>query len=213
MAGVGSVTTVLNLVLLILAGLCGLGAIFFFIGALQARSSVPDRAYGVQQHEARQDKLAGFFRAGLLLILALIFLGIFGLASILGTNPDESTPEPTANPTEAGTSVPTSEPTVSATVATPSARPTSPINTSTPIPTDTISPTETPNVPTAVVNSPNGLWLREAPGGSQQVELLPDGVSLVVLPAQEVVEEVEWQKVRTQVGNEGWVAVEFVIYQ
>jgi hypothetical protein len=68
-------------------------------------------------------------------------------------------------------------------------------------------------VDTAVVNSPNGLWLREAPGGTQEVELIPDGTVLILLPGLETVDGTEWQQVRTPAGNEGWVAVEFIIYQ
>jgi SH3-like domain-containing protein len=68
-------------------------------------------------------------------------------------------------------------------------------------------------VATALVNSPNGLWLRESPGGTQEVELIPDGSVLILLPGREVANDSEWQQVRTQAGNEGWVAVDFIIYQ
>ncbi|MGD8857403.1 MAG: SH3 domain-containing protein, partial [Chloroflexota bacterium] len=65
----------------------------------------------------------------------------------------------------------------------------------------------------AVVNSPNGLWLREAPGGSQQVELIAHETTLELLPDRQTVDDLEWQQVRTPAGNEGWVAAEFLIYQ
>jgi hypothetical protein len=68
-------------------------------------------------------------------------------------------------------------------------------------------------VDTAVVNSPNGLYLREAPGGTQEVELIPDGTILIVLEGREVVDGLEWQQVQTPAGNVGWVAVDFIIYQ
>jgi hypothetical protein len=36
---------------------------------------------------------------------------------------------------------------------------------------------------------------------------------LTVLAGREVVDGFEWQQVRTPAGNEGWVAVEFIVYQ
>jgi hypothetical protein len=83
----------------------------------------------------------------------------------------------------------------------------------TPFPTDTPEPTNTPILPSAAVSSPNGLWLRESPGGVQELELLPDGSVLILLQGLEIADELEWQEVRTPAGNVGWVAVEFIVYE
>ncbi len=170
-------------------------------------------AYGVQQQEARQDMLADFFRGGILSVLALILIGIGGLSSLPEIKKTEATVSPTALAATPIPSTETPKPDTLPTLVTPLASPTSPVNTPTAVPTDTPVATDTPVIPIAVVNSPNGLWLRETPGGVQEVELIPNGAELVLLPGQEVVDDLEWQQVRTPVGNEGWVAVEFIIYQ
>ena len=89
--------------------------------------------------------------------------------------------------------------------------PTSPVATLTPSPTPTPVPTDTPIVIIAVVNSPNGLWLREKPGGTQELELIADLSEIIVLEGTDIAEGLEWRRVRTQSGQEGWVAVEFII--
>ena len=61
------------------------------------------------------------------------------------------------------------------------------------------------------VNSPNGLWLRERAGGTQQLELIAHGEELIVLDGIEIAEELEWRQVRTISGQEGWVAVDFIV--
>jgi hypothetical protein len=68
-------------------------------------------------------------------------------------------------------------------------------------------------VPTAIVDSEVGLYLRDAPGGTEEVELLPNGTVLILLDGQETVDGEEWQEVRAPSGNEGWVAVAFIEYQ
>jgi hypothetical protein len=156
--------------------------------------------------------LVDFFRGGLLLIIAIITIGIagFGLFRPVQTVDLTATPNPpTRAPVVAtATAVPSTTPTIS----TPAGSPTSPINSPTPIPTETPAPTDTPVVPSATVNSPNGLWLRESPGGTQELELIPDGTALILMEGVETVENQGWQQVRTPAGNEGWVAVEFIEY-
>ena len=69
----------------------------------------------------------------------------------------------------------------------------------------TPEPSATAELATALVTSPNGLWLREAPGGNEQLELIPDGTSLTLLPGVEEVDGATWQQILTPAGNEGWV--------
>ena len=63
------------------------------------------------------------------------------------------------------------------------------------------------------MSSPNGLYLREAPGGSQELELIADGTELILLDGSETVDDLEWRQVRTPAGNEGWVAADFIVVQ
>jgi hypothetical protein len=55
--------------------------------------------------------------------------------------------------------------------------------------------------------------LRETPGGTQEVELIPDGTVLILLSGLETLDGTEWQQIHTPAGNEGLVAVDFIIYQ
>lgn len=203
---------IVNAGLIILGGVCLIGSAYFLIRGLFSRRDVPTKAYGVQQQEARHGMLVDFFRGGLLLMVALISLAVAGLGFLRPVQMVDvtSTPElPTKAPVLASaTAIPSMTPTIS----TPVVSPTSPIDTPTPIPTDTTAPTDTPVVPSATVNSPNGLWLRESPGGTQELELIPNGTVLILIERIETVEGQGWQQVLTPAGNQGWVAVEFIEY-
>lgn len=228
--------TVMNTAAPIFAGLCVLGAFYLLVRGIRSRG-VPQTSYGVARQEARHSMLNSFFGAAFFLILGLIIFSIYGVFSsdfLSEASGDESvvtfTPSPTAMITEPVLEATTApEPESDSTAAAPINTPvdlenlatstfTPEVPTETPLPTETPTPqtptaTSTPDVDTAVVNSPNGLWLREAPGGTQEVELIPDGTVLVVLTGRETVDDLEWQQVRTPAGNEGWVAVDFIIYQ
>ncbi|MEW5989410.1 MAG: SH3 domain-containing protein [Chloroflexota bacterium] len=212
-------TTVLNLALPALAGLCLLGALILFGRGFQARGRSVHQTYGVGRQEARQSMQVEFVRGLGLLFVGLILLGIYGLdlspADLLPTPTPTITPtvSPTATQPPATATPTRPAPTLQETI-TPPATPTNPLLA--PTATATITPTETAtSAPTtALVNSPNGLWLREAPGGVQEVELIPDGSVLTLLPGRETAADgLEWQQVRTPAGNEGWVAVDYIIYQ
>jgi len=204
------VTTVLNTVIPILAGICLIVALYFIAKGVRARVSVSEYAYGVQRQEARQSMAVAFARGFALLLVGLILLAIFGLSP----RPQMAEAEPTAPalPSATFTSQPaaTNTPTTLQQIV---STPTSPVPTATVGPTDTPEPTDTPVVPTAVVNSFNGLWLREAPGGTQELELIPNGTALTLLEGRETTDDLEWQQVRTPSGNEGWVAAEFLVYE
>lgn len=222
--------TVLNIAALIFAAICVLGALYLLARGLQSRG-VPQSAYGVARQEARHSMLSSFFWAFLFLILGLV---IFGVYSLIGfdflSEASQLEPGLTLTPTltalpsqatielgnESATIGPTNTPVTLQNLSTPTFTPEIPTETPTPSITPTPptpTPTNTPDVDTAVVNSPNGLWLRETPGGTQEVELIPHGTVLTLLPGLETIDGTEWQQVRTPAGNEGWVAVDFIIYQ
>jgi hypothetical protein len=155
--------------------------------------------------------LVAFARGVVMAILALILLAVFGLsprprsAPVATETPASTSPATltvTADPTATATPLPEVRPS-----------PTSPLPTPTEAPLVTPEPSPTTGPATAVVNSPNGLWLRETPGGSQEVELIPDGTVLTLLTGVEEVDGVSWQQIRTPAGNEGWVSAEFIVYQ
>ena len=88
-----------------------------------------------------------------------------------------------------------------------------------PLSTDT--PTPDPNIPTvtptpiicrAVVQSVNGLRVRDAPGG-EEIDILADGAILTMITQEPPVEAngVVWRKVRPVIGDEGWVSEEFLV--
>lgn len=207
--------TIVNIIVLLLTGLSALAALFFLVRGLRARGSQPQKPYGVARQEARQDMQVNFLRAGFMLIVTLILLGVYGLVPGDGaveaietpTSVDQSDQSVTNTPVETLEATPTTAP------ATPTPVPTDVAVTTTITPTASIvAATDTPTVPTAVVNSPNGLWLREAPGGTQEVELIAHETELELLPGRETVDDLEWQQVRTPADNEGWVAAEFLDY-
>ena len=215
----------INLAIIIVAILFGLAAVVSLAIALRARARTNSAAYGVGQQESRHLMLVSFMRAGIFLAVALILAAVYGLSAMpdesLAVDPDtvELPPDEDPDAALAATELaptPTEEPsrTPAAPVqvtATLSPTPV-PADTPTPEPTVTATATATP-VPTAVVSSEVGLYLREAPGGTQEVELLPLGTVLTLLDGVETVDDVEWQEVRAPSGREGWVAVPFIEYR
>jgi hypothetical protein len=88
-----------------------------------------------------------------------------------------------------------------------------------PLPTNT--PTPDPSIPTvtptpiicrAVVQSVNGLRIRDTPGG-QEIDILADGAILTLVSDEPPVEAdgFVWRKVRPVIGDEGWVSAEFIV--
>lgn len=210
----------LNTVILVLASLFVLAAILSALAALRARTRMTNAPYGVGRQRLRQSMQINAIRTAVLFILALILFGVYGLR----VRPDEiltTEPEPalTPPPDDATETAPTGEPTAAThtpTATTPAATATLTPAASTANPTS--APSETPTItptsePTAVVTSEVGLYLREAPGGTEQLELLPLGTTLILLDGQETVDGAEWREVRAPSGAEGWVAVEFIEIQ
>ena len=201
-------TTVLNIVLLSLAGLSALGALYFLAKGLGARSSIHRQAYSVGQVEARRTSLLNWIRAGFFFLVALIFIGIFAVRPLLSGREPAPAPTPTL---PVATTAPqltplTTEPAVTVPAQTsPTVSPTSPTAAATAAPTATAAPQ------TATVSSGVGVWLRGAPSTTgEQLEWLLDGTTVTLLPGQETADDLLWQQVRTAAGVEGWVARDFL---
>ncbi|MCB0035505.1 MAG: SH3 domain-containing protein [Anaerolineales bacterium] len=163
--------------------------------------------------------------------MGLIFLGLGSLTFLDGS--DEVTVEETPLPIEATTEVveplETSTPTVESEVlVTPSATSTTAVDLATTEPeapptVETGSPTPTAvepvvveqpsNQQTAVVNSPVvGLYLRVAPSG-EILERLEDQAIVTLLGETQNVDSIEWVKVASLNGNEGWVAADYLLIE
>lgn len=199
--------SLINLLMLLLAGASVIAAIVSALAGLGLRSRVASSAYGVGRQEMRRTMHVAFIRALGFGLLALIFLAVYGLSArpddVLSTEPNiDFTPPPVASPTLEA------EPTNTRAAATA----TLPAGSPTPEITPTVSITPTPE-PSAIVIAPAGLYLREAPGGTEELELIAEGTSLVLLPGRETVDDLEWQQVRSPSGLEGWVAADFLDYQ
>jgi Bacterial SH3 domain len=202
----GNVAVVFNVVLSILAGICFIGLFFFLIRALSARSKVGTQAYEVGRVETRQKAQANLVRAFVALVIGLLLLGVMLAGNQLRTLIPQPTPTPTAViPTAAPTATVT--PTNAPTRLRPS--PTSPLPTATTIPVPSDTPTPAPL--TATVSSGVGVYLRADPSvAGAELEYLPDGAILLVLPGQQTADELQWQQVSTEDGLVGWVASDFV---
>lgn len=206
-------STIIDISLIVLAGISILTGVYFVSKALSARSSVRRQAYDVGQVEARRSTQINFVRAGFCLLLSLIFIGVYGiLPAVQGTaeaeplplEPGLRTPNAEVIPTAASTIPPTRPP---VTVA-----PSPTAEAATPAPTAQPSPTPVPQPTTATVSSGVGVWLRSAPGtNTEQLEWLLDGTVVTLLDAQQTVDNLVWQNVRTEAGTEGWVARDYLV--
>ncbi len=215
-----SAMAIVSLIVLILAILCFVAAITSAIGALQSRSQSTRVTYGVGRQDARRSMRIGLLRSIGIAFVGVILLGVFGLTRMTGDPAvtGSGTRAPAFFPTRAVATesvAPAGTPTVTP-ISLPTGTATLPPEPSAtiPPPTATLSPTATATPPpSAVVSSEVGLYLREAPGGTQQLELLPVGTVLILLAGRTSFEGEEWQQVRTPSGLEGWVAVQYITYQ
>lgn len=200
-------TAVLNIVLLSLAGLSLLVALYFVLKALGARSNVHRQAYNVGQVEAKRDSQVNWLRAAFSLLIGLIFVGVFAVRPLISPR-QPSAPVPTLPASDVDVA-PTQAATLTPTLATAEPEPTS--LPASPSPEATAAPTATPMPMTATVSSGVGVWLRGAPSTSgEQLEWLLDGAIVTLLGAQETADDLVWQQVITDSGVEGWVASDFL---
>lgn len=201
-------TTVLNIVLLSLAGLSVLGALYFLAKGLGARSSIHRQAYSVGQVEARRTSLLNWIRAGFFFLVALIFIGIFAVRPLLSGREPAPAPTPTL---PVATTAPAVVPPTTEAVATTPAQPSPTVPAAAPTAEVTAAPTATTAPQTATVSSGVGVWLRGAPSTTgEQLEWLLDGTTVTLLAGQQTADDLLWQQVRTAAGVEGWVARDFL---
>lgn len=208
----------LRIALLVLAGVLVLVAVRAAWKALAGRVEGADTLYNVGRQQATVARRVAWLRSAVFLALAMV------LVLTVAFLPDSAEPDPIPTPTStaAATTAPATAtataqpptPTATATdTATPLPAEPTPAPSATPEPTPSATPTITPTVvPTARVNSIGGLYLRDVPGGSAEIELLPDGTVLELLDGTQEAGDFTWQRVRAPSGNEGWVALPFITF-
>jgi len=207
------VTTVLNIVLLSLAALAALGALAFLFRGLGARSRINRQAYSVGQVEARRTTALNWIRAGFLVVVALVFFGIFLARPLLTGRAADPTPVPTqpAVTQPVATPSPQTSPEATGPATAPATESGATVLPASPTPEATAAATATTPVQTATVSSGVGVWLRGAPSTTgEQLEWLLDGTVVTLLPGQQTADDLLWQQVRTEAGVEGWVARDFL---
>lgn len=203
-------TVVLNVVLLSLAGISILAAVYFIMKGLGAKSSITRQAYSVGQVEAKRTSQVNWIRAAFFFLVALIFLGIFAIRPLISRSTGLA-PEPTGTIPVVNPVATQSEATEIAPVVETSAPPAPTSAPVTPSPEATAAPTVTSAPTTAAVSSGVGVWLRGSPSTTgEQLEWLLDGTIVTVLEGQETADDLLWQAVRTEAGVEGWVARDFL---
>ncbi len=210
----------LDLILLLIAAILIIAALIFLIRGISRRRGISEHTYGVARQEARKDMIVSIAQSVFLLFLGLIVIFIYGLVSRAESAKGTPTPQSPVASTSTLTAISspvieqTQPSTPSPTILTePPASSTAPVVPPTATASRTPTPTETPQLPSAIVNSPNGLWLRETPGGTEELELIPDGTELLLADGLETIDDIEWQLVISPSNNSGWVATEFIIYQ
>jgi hypothetical protein len=208
------VAFIFNVILPVLAAVTIVTALFFIGRAFLQRAHRARQPYGVGQQEIRRAMQVDFIRGFAAAIVGLLLLLVSGLGEVAESAVSQPPVEPTGIvETAPDTGTTTLTPTPTTIVATGTPTPTPDESTATPTITTTPTATSQPEPETAVVQSGVGVWLRSAPSAdSEQLEWLLDGTVLTLLPGQQMGEEFEWQEVRAPSGQEGWVAVEFIIY-
>ena len=199
---------VLNIVLLSLAGLFLLSALYFLAKALGARSTIHRQAYNVGQVEAKRASQVNWIRAVFSLVISLIFIGVFAVRPLISRGINNDIPTPTVTVIETST-VQSPTGTAPAVAPTTASTPTSPP--ASPSPAATVEPTATSAPVLATVSSGVGVWLRGGPSTTgEQIEWLLDGTVVTLLAGQETADGLLWQQVRTEENVEGWVARDFL---
>lgn len=202
--------TILNIVILVAAGLFAAVALVSLLQGLMLRGTVTRSPYGVGRQERRRSMQVAFLRSAAFAVIGLILFGVYGLSArpddMLATEPQaEFTPLAMATATSLlATATPTTLPASPTATATATVVAATPTGTATSIPTVSATPP-----PTALVSAPAGVYLRETPSAEGTlIEHLLEGTVLILLPGEEMVDDVLWREVRDPDGQEGWIAAE-----
>jgi hypothetical protein len=205
-----------------IVALLALVALYYLWVAFREWRAGARAAFGIERDIATSEMVGAVVRAGGVVILGLVVLGLGQLGERAGES-SAGTPQQTRLPTP----LPTTS--VFETLTPQSGEPLV-----TQAATDTLLPelTDVPSLPgvssetpaiqptpqTASVTAFGGVWLRDAPNGGT-IEVLPQESIVQFLDGREFAGSFEWQKVRVLnvpagsealVGQEGWVASEFL---
>lgn len=202
--------------LVVFGGLFLLVALSFLIQGLAIRSRAARQLYTVARQASRREMNTAWLRGLLFLALSLILLLVWALAPRFQSSarPTAAAPPPSLTPSQTAPAV-NANVTVTSNAA-PAVATLLPLPS--PEPVLTVTQTLTSTTPaetlaaTARVNAPNGLLLRTLPNGPEVLELIPDGIQVVVLEGRESVGDLTWQYVRAPSGNAGWVALDFLLF-
>lgn len=218
------VFNILRFAFLGLAVLFLIGSIIFLLRALRLRTSSRSETYNVLRLNQRRSMVNQAFGSVGFLVLALVFFAVGGIMSARGETAEEppqqvvipsltpskgissteSVPEVSEETTPEPPSTAVVEPTEEQAAISNSEPPTPTIE-----PTSTVAPTAT--LTPALVNSPIvGLYLRLTPGG-EIIERLDDQVEVRLLGDDRNVDGLAWVLVSAPSGNQGWVALDFLL--
>lgn len=199
-----------------IAALLGLVTLYFLWIAFREWRTAQRALFGVERDIAYSEMMGALARAGTVLVIGIVVLGLGQLGQQV-----ETSEEPTVQATQA----PVATLSVFETPTTWSGSPAPTL-----LPTDTPQPaaTELPPLPaestqppaaeptpqTATVIVFGGVWLRDAPNGGT-IEVMPQGTVVKLQEGREFAGSFEWQKVvvlstppgsEGLVDREGWVA-------
>lgn len=200
------------------AALLGLAALYFLWIAFREWRASARAMFGVERDIAASEMIGAISRAGVLVFIGLIVLGLGRLGAESDSEAVQATrpPATTTAPVVATTSPGSVEPTLTLPPADTPPPVVTAVATVPGVPTEPAGVEPTPQ--TAVVNEFGGVWLRDAPNGGTIVVLL-QGTVVELLEGREFAGSYEWQKVRVlstppnsaaQVGQEGWAAFQFL---
>lgn len=205
------------------AVICFLGALIYLLRGLGARSQKNSQSYNFGRQETKNSMLRGFLMSLIMLLLGVICIGIYLLRPFGGDEPEAIIDN-----------VPTTAPVVQPTQQLVPEQPTLPSTLPLPVllPTQTPPPTKTPSPESEEPVGEEPAPAEEAPPALQQVRVAIEvGVNLrsgptvlqdnviewvrvndlmEVFPGTENADGYDWQEVRTEAGNIGWVAVNFI---
>jgi hypothetical protein len=203
-----------------ITALLGLVAVYFLWVAFREWRAGQRAVFGIERDIATSEMMGALARAGIVVVVGLVVFGLGQLGQEVEPVEDEPV-QPTQPPLATisvfgtatpvlGTPVPTAIPTGTSQLAV------------TAMPPLESPPTEAPVLePTpqaARVTAFGGVWLRDAPNGGAIV-VLPIETIVQLMEGREFSGSFDWQMVRVmstppgseaQVGQEGWVAAQFL---
>lgn len=150
--------------------------------------------------------LFGYTLGGALTLVGVMLLvGLLGAGTVIGTGMGLPTPTPSLTPTLTPTPTITPSPIPPTPTFTPTITPSI-----TPSLTPTLTPTPTPDYGLVIAGSSEGVRIRREPGG-ETIGFLPDNELVILLSETIQLDGVEWVRVRTSAGTEGWMVRSLIL--